>query len=248
MAPASKAEGSARGRAAAKAEAAANDATHGEANAKDAGQNDANLGLVSAQHRISRHPPTLAFFQARTPRRSFFAGVRRRTPSIAPERRPDRAHSTRQHRMTSRLHRLTDAQPHFAIVRARRMRFSQPRPRSFAARPGALTGARTRRRRATRPARRAIRVPVASTAGARTRRDVNPVATPARATRPASPAPGKIRTPRSRPARIRTRTRRRRRSSSRRTASPSSRGPRERARARDAPARRPSSATTTTTT
>jgi len=45
MAPASKAEGSARGRAAAKAEAAANDATHGEANAKDAGQNDANLGL-----------------------------------------------------------------------------------------------------------------------------------------------------------------------------------------------------------
>jgi hypothetical protein len=95
MAPASKAEGSARGRAAAKAEAAANDATHGEANAKDAGQNDANLGLVSAQHRISRHPPTLAFFQARTPRRSFFAGVRRRTPSIAPERRSDRAHSTR---------------------------------------------------------------------------------------------------------------------------------------------------------
>ena len=62
MAPASKADGSARGRTAAKAEAGANNNTQDPVVRKDAGKNDANLGLVRARYRIYTSPPTLAFF------------------------------------------------------------------------------------------------------------------------------------------------------------------------------------------
>lgn len=62
MAPASKAEGLARGRTAAKAEAGANTTTQDPVVRKDAGKNDANLGLVRARYRIHTSPPTFAVF------------------------------------------------------------------------------------------------------------------------------------------------------------------------------------------
>ena len=247
MAPASKAEGLARGRTAAKAEAGANTTTQDPVVRKDAGKNDANLGLVRARYRIHTSPPTFALFLPDLFEAFFAVGPESRRSRPRQPSDPVRAMHARP--MNRQGCWLTETHPHSATFRSRRTRFSQPQPRNFAALPVALTGARTRRRRAPTRARRATRVRTVRTVRARMHRRVSPVATPARATRPASPAPGKIRTPRprSRPRMPRLR-RRRRRSSSRRTASPNYHVPKEPWLARDAPARRRSSATTTTTT